>query len=243
MSDKQNSVTFYVGLFAGVSLAIAFYLGHQFWPIDSTIVNNSLEHNKIDSGNAIKMPTAQKLPNGQIPICQNTISDIASCVSGAVVNIDISKTITVTESPLQMPFNDFEFFFGPNQSPFGMVPQPRKFEKKGSGSGFIIRSDGFILTNNHVVGQADDIVVTLNDKRKFKGKVWGRDSYSDLALVKIDLNNLPVVKLGSSKVTLWSRPNGEPIAMTKSPGRISFELPNLTTGKLFKSILTKAKSL
>ncbi len=194
MNEKKSPNQFVIGLLCGLSLTLAFYLGHFFWPQNTQ--TQKIESSLTTNNNLLNKP---KINHGQIPICQNTVADIANQVSGSVVNIDISKTVTVANSLLQMPFNEFDFFFGPNQSPLGINPQPRKYEKKGSGSGFIIRSDGFILTNNHVVGQADDIVVTLNDKRKFKGKVWGRDSYTDLALVKIEGDNLPVATLGNTK--------------------------------------------
>ncbi len=194
MNEKKSPNQFVIGLLCGLSLTLAFYLGHYFWP--QSTQTQKFESSLTTNNTLLNKP---KINPSQIPICQNTVADIANKVSGSVVNIDISKTVTVANSLLQMPFNEFDFFFGPNQSPLGINPQPRKYEKKGSGSGFIIRSDGFILTNNHVVGQADDIVVTLNDKRKFKGKVWGRDSYTDLALVKIEGDNLPVATLGNTK--------------------------------------------
>ncbi len=65
----------------------------------------------------------------------------------------------------------------------------------GLGSGFIVRADGVILTNAHVVADATDVTVKLTDKREFKAKVIGADKASDVAVLKIDANNLPVVKL------------------------------------------------
>ena len=133
---------------------------------------------------------------------ENTIADIAQKASDVVVNIDISSNVNVADSPFSplLPFNDF--FFGPNFGNRQSMPfqtAPHKLERKGAGSGLVYRSDGYILTNNHVVGHADDIQVTLNDKRVFKGTVIGRDSFTDLALVKINASHLPAAQLGSSK--------------------------------------------
>jgi serine protease Do len=79
---------------------------------------------------------------------------------------------------------------------FGMAT--RYVQPQGAGSGVIIRSDGFIVTNDHVVRDAQTIDVTLFDGRKVRGELWGRDPQSDLAIVKIPRNNLPVARLGDS---------------------------------------------
>lgn len=102
--------------------------------------------------------------------------------------------------------------------PFDARPQ-RRYESQGTGSGVIIKPDGYILTNNHVVRQATEIKVTLADKRVFKGRVVGRDSFTDLALVKIDADNLPVAKLGSSKDLRpgdWAVAIGSPLGLDHS---------------------------
>src|SRR5258707_15520251 len=103
-----------------------------------------------------------------------------------VVNISTTQTV---RSPLgspqvpQLQEDDpfYEFFrrFVPN-------PGPREFQNNSLGSGFIITTDGYILTNAHVVEAADEITVKLTDKREFKAKVIGRDKNTDIALIKID---------------------------------------------------------
>jgi S1-C subfamily serine protease len=158
----------------------------------------------------------------------NTIADIAEAVAPAVVNINTRTSVIVGDMPFHfgLPFGDFQFYMGPgkhgqvpeglDQIPFGEMPRQRKFEQNGAGSGVIIRSDGYILTNNHVVKNANDIKVTLNDKRIFQGKVVGRDNFTDLALVKIDANNLPVARLGSSKSIRpgdWAIAIGSPMGL------------------------------
>ncbi len=114
-------------------------------------------------------------------------------------------------------FNDpfFQHFFGPQFR----QRQPRKFKQRGQGSGFIISKDGYILTNNHVVGDADEISVKLADGRKFKAKVVGKDPQSDVAVIKIDARNLPVLPLGNSddlEVGEWVIAIGNPFGLTQT---------------------------
>ena len=99
--------------------------------------------------------------------------------------------------------------------PFG--PQEQRLpEQRGTGSGFIISSDGVILTNAHVVEGADEIRIRLTDNREFSGKVLGLDKKTDIAVVKIEAKNLPVLKIGSSeklKVGEWVAAIGSPFGL------------------------------
>lgn len=139
-------------------------------------------------------------------LTKNVISHIAEDAGKCVVNIDTKQSVSIPDGPFSfgLPFKQFQYFFG-ERLPFdndysGQEPKKEhKFESRGAGSGVIIRSDGYVLTNNHVVRKADDIEVTLSDGRKFKGKVVGRDSFTDLALVKIDANKLPIIRFGKSE--------------------------------------------
>ncbi len=128
-----------------------------------------------------------------IPIMSNTIADIAQSVAPAVVNIEavqVRKQPQLPREILPLPFGNYEYFFN------GQKMQPR--ESHNTGSGFIVRSDGYIVTNAHVVRGSTKIKVTLNDKRVLDGTVVGTDGFSDIAVVKIDLNKLPVANMGSS---------------------------------------------
>lgn len=125
------------------------------------------------------------------------MAEVAAAVKPAVVNISSTKTIKI--SGLQSPFFDdpfFRRFFGDE---FGPFQRPREHKQSGLGSGVIVDKDGYILTNNHVIRDADEIKVKLSDKREFKGKVIGTDPKTDLAVIKIDSNHLPVLKLGDSE--------------------------------------------
>ena len=105
-------------------------------------------------------------------------------------------------------------------------------ERRGQGSGFIIDPNGIILTNNHVVDGADEVTVHLTDKREFKAKVIGTDPKTDIAVIKIEGKNLPVVKLGKSddvKVGEWVAAIGAPFGLdnTVTAGIVSAKSRNL----------------
>lgn len=131
----------------------------------------------------------------EIPLVSDSIvADIVERVSPAVVNIDTLRT-QVYRSPLAPFFDDpfFRYFFG--DTPGG---QERRVPVKGLGTGFVFRSDGYILTNNHVIEGAEEIKVTFKNGQQFNGKVVGKDPLTDIAVVKIDAANLPTIPLGDS---------------------------------------------
>jgi len=126
----------------------------------------------------------------------------------AVVNVSTTSAArSGPQSPVPEDDPFYEFFrrFGP--------PQPRDYEARSLGSGFIISADGYILTNAHVVEAAEDINVKLNDKREFKAKVIGSDKRTDVAVIKIDASGLPAVRIGDPerlKVGEWVLAIGSP---------------------------------
>ncbi|HZQ75474.1 MAG TPA: DegQ family serine endoprotease [Burkholderiales bacterium] len=139
---------------------------------------------------------------------------------GAVVNISTTQAIRRSTLPQVPGIEDEEIqeFFRrfiprqPGQGPQPPAPGPRA-ESRSLGSGFIISNDGYILTNAHVVDAADEINVRFTDKREFKAKVIGADKRTDVALIKIEGTNLPVVKLGDPaklKVGEWVVAIGAP---------------------------------
>jgi Do/DeqQ family serine protease len=137
------------------------------------------------------------------------VTEAVNRVGPAVVRIDTERTITRRIDPVfEDPF--FRRFFGESFS-----QQSPTEELRGLGSGFIIDKGGLILTNAHVVDEADKVTVRLKDGRTFEGKVQGIDEVTDLAVVKINAgNNLPVASLGSSnnvQVGDWAIAVGNPL--------------------------------
>lgn len=148
-------------------------------------------------------------------------ADLVEKQGAAVVNISTTQVIKSGRGGAQaLPFDEddpmFEFFrrFG---MPRGAMPSvPREFENRGLGSGFIVSQDGYILTNAHVVADADEVVVKLTDKRDFKAKVLGADKRTDVALIKIEASGLPTVKLGDPnklRVGEWVVAIGSPFGL------------------------------
>ncbi len=157
-------------------------------------------------------------------------TDLVEQVGPSVVNIRTSEKVVVNPSqgsPNEEEMLDFFRRFGlpipnmPKQAPRRNQPQqPQEEEQpKGVGSGFILSSDGLIMTNAHVVDGADEVLVTLTDKREFKAKIIGADKRSDVALVKIEATGLPAVKVGDvSKLRVgeWVMAIGSPFGLENS---------------------------
>ena len=163
--------------------------------------------------------------------------NVAKMVKPAVVNID------VVEKPRRSARNNSQGFPRiPGFPPLGEM-EPRT--QRGTGSGVIISVDGFILTNNHVAGEADDIKVKLADGREFKAKRIGADPETDLALVKIEAQNLPYAQLGdSSKLEQgeWVIALGSPFGLeqTMTAGIVSATSRDLKSGPYDNYIQTDA---
>lgn len=145
------------------------------------------------SGRGTYLPShsAPQVPQ-QLVETGRAFSDIVKTVSPSVVNISTVKVMKKDSGPF---FDDpfFEFF-----SPFHEFGAPRKWKERSLGSGVIVSSDGYIITNNHVIEKADEIKVTLFDKRVFRGRVVGADPKTDVAILRIDANNLPILAWGDS---------------------------------------------
>ena len=146
---------------------------------------------KIFYPHSVRAPFAPKVPS-QILETSRAFSEIVSAVSPAVVNISTTKVVRRDT----LPFSEDPFFdlFKPFHD-FGL---PKKWKEQSLGSGVIVSKDGYIITNNHVVEQSEDIRVTLFDKRSFRGKIVGADPKTDIAVVKISADNLPTVPWGDS---------------------------------------------
>ena len=134
----------------------------------------------------------------------------------AVVHV---KTKGMMQSSQQNFFDDplFDFFFGPQQQQRNNAP--KEAVPLGAGSGVIISNDGYIVTNNHVINNASQIEVTLNDKRSFTAKLIGADPSTDIALLKIDAKDLQAITFGNSddlKVGEWVLAVGNPFNLTST---------------------------
>src|SRR6266705_2021776 len=199
----------------GTLVAIAFIFGLAF---------ASALHLPKRSGAAESIEAAQTTaPRAQIPAAKpaadvgDAFVAVADHVKPAVVFIR-SQKVERAEAPRLPP--GFEDFFPRLQR--------RPQVEQGSGSGFIVSSDGYILTNNHVVAGADKVTVRLYDKREFTAKVVGTDPNTDVAVIKIDARNLPTVAFGNSdstRVGEWAlaigNPLGEAFAFTVTAGIVS----------------------
>ncbi|HSD60738.1 MAG TPA: DegQ family serine endoprotease [Burkholderiales bacterium] len=162
------------------------------------------------------LPAAAAAPGASLP----DFTELVEKQGPAVVNI--SSTQTVRQQVPQMPNipEDDPFYeFFKKFMPPGGGGAPREFESKSLGSGFIISADGYVLTNAHVVEQADEVVVKLTDKRELKAKVVGSDKKTDIALIKIEAAGLPKVALGDPnklRVGEWVLAIGAPFGFENS---------------------------
>jgi serine protease Do len=159
------------------------------------------------------------------PALVNALPNFAPLVekSGpAVVNVDVVQAPQNTSGPGQGGDDDLSEFFrrfglpdGGRGRGFQFQPQPQR----GSGSGFIVTPDGYILTNAHVVADADQVTVKMNDRREYQAKVIGVDQRTDVAVIKIDAKNLPTVRIGDPaklKPGEWVLAIGSPFGFENS---------------------------
>lgn len=152
---------------------------------------------------------------------QNAFAAVAAQVTPAVVSIHIEGTRPVSQRPQMPDMPDLRQFGFPDMG----MPFDGRGQRNGgsadqvvhaSGSGFIVSPDGMILTNNHVVADANKVTVILSDRREFDAKVIGRDPTTDVAVIKIDGKNLPTVPLGNDEATRvgdWVLAIGNPLGL------------------------------
>jgi len=197
---KQLTTLFFAALLGGM-----FALGGSLLLSPQTAESDSLDQERLG-----------KLANYNVGKIQNSPFNFVKAAEigmPAVVHIAAKQTQSRTapsgyEKNLDDMFRDF-------MNPFGGVPSPRQ----GTGSGVIVDQYGYIVTNNHVVEFADEFEVTLYDKRKFKAQLVGTDPTTDLAVLKIESNMLPVLDYGNSdkaKVGEWVLAVGNPFDLTST---------------------------
>ena len=184
MESKETIRAAKVLILAGGILAIGIVVGF--------ILAGNLSLSPITQAKETSVPAVTSL--------DSPFTQIADRVLPAVVTIDTKRTVDGDGSPqlnFEGPYGDFFKRLFPDQP--NQPKTPRTMRIPSSGSGFIIEKDGRILTNNHVIRDASDITVILNDKRKFKAKVVGSDPSTDVAVIKINADgDLPTVPLGDS---------------------------------------------
>jgi serine protease Do len=164
-------------------------------------------------------PASLKLADPNEGPSRTGFAPIVKKVLPAVVNISSTKVVkTPTQFEGQVPDDDFfRQFFGGNMP--NMRQMPREQRERGLGSGVIVSPNGYILTNNHVVDGATDVKVTLSDKRDYRARVVGTDPKVDLAILKIDADDLPAIVIGdSSKIQIgdYALAVGNPFGVGKT---------------------------
>jgi S1-C subfamily serine protease len=209
----------------GISFATTFV---SIWVYSKWIKPSS----SIDSNNQLPTNYASFF-NGNAPASTVDFTPAASSASPAVVHIKTktnAKRVDANQQRQRNPFSDLfgdedmfgDFFGGPRVMP----------EQRASGSGVLITADGYIVTNNHVVNGADEINVTLTNKKSYKAKVIGTDPSSDLAVIKIEAASLPYIVYGNSdeiKLGQWVLAIGYPLNLdvTITAGIISAKNRNI----------------
>lgn len=194
---KQVTSMILAGIVGGMITLGGFYLISPANNENSKLVNQSLPQQNY-----------AQLASDRIQSVPFDFTAAAELTMPAVVHIMSKQTKTKTETQPKES-SPFDFFFGPST----------RMPKQGTGSGVIIDGEGYIVTNNHVVDFADEITVTLYDQRKFKAKKIGTDPSTDLALLKIEAEDLPVLEFGNSdnvKVGEWVLAVGNPFNLTST---------------------------
>ena len=185
-----------------IALAVAFALGAA---TSGAVVWREHTQLPVSQANAATAPAtaAPATPLATLP--PSGFTQLVARYGPAVVNVSVIGTTKVSRNESEAPEMPQMPNFGPND-PFGeffkhfRIPSPgSRVPSRGQGSGFIISPDGYILTNAHVVDGASEVTVKLTDRREFLAKVVGADRQSDVAVLKIDAKDLPVVRPGDSK--------------------------------------------
>lgn len=161
-------------------------------------------------------------------------TDFTSAAESTVNGVVSIKSFATPRTGYQqgMPMDPFEFFFGPQNRQ--QQQQPPRQQQTGLGSGVILSKDGYIVTNNHVIDGAEKLEVALNDNRTFNAKVIGADPVTDLALIKIDADDLHVIPIGDSeslKIGEWVLAVGNPFGFTSTvtTGIVSAKARNISS--------------
>ncbi len=172
----------------------------------------------------------QDRPINSLRDLNQALVDIAAAVKPTVVTVSTERIMRVRQwSPFSSPFSNdpfFDFFFGP-RSP-RQQPREREYRQQGLGSGVIVSNDGYILTNNHVIQEADSIFVRTFDGKRYPAEIIGSDPKTDIAVLRIEAEDLPAVPVGDSDdlrvgemVMAIGSPMSENLAYTVTQGIVS----------------------
>ncbi len=203
-------------------------------------------------------PLAQNAIPPAVPIsppggAPRSFADLTSRLAPAVVNVSTSQKVPVARLRGLPPGSPLEDLFRRFQEQQGEQGEPVTREATSLGSGFVISADGYVVTNNHVISAGegrnaavvDSITVTLSDRREYKARVIGRDTLTDMALLKIDATGLPFVEFAASdevRVGDWAIAIGNPFGLggTVTAGIVSALHRNIGSGQYDRYIQTDA---
>jgi len=219
---KQTTKRFY-GIIVAIAIVSGITGAFAFSFAASAVNSPETELQEIETSiatNTTSEPSIMTLSSDNtMPSQPVDLTSAAEKACNAVVYIKVVTNGKTQTIEYYDPFEDFfEDFFGRGNG----GTQRRQIQtpkREGAGSGVIISSDGYIVTNNHVVGNADNITVTLNDNREFSARIIGTDPTTDLALIKIDGENFPTLIIGDSdalKVGEWVLAVGNPFNLTST---------------------------
>jgi len=197
MNTKWKSLG--VGILGGM-IPMGMYLFFA-QPYNTSLSDEVIDGNKDYYARSTAMYSAPSMPDNFVDASENTINSVVH------VTTKVVKTTMQTD-----PF--FEFFYGP-----GSGNKEFKQYGSGSGSGVIVSSEGYIVTNNHVIDNASEIEVILNDNSKYSATVVGADPSTDIAILKINANGLKAIPIGNSddiKIGEWVLAVGNPFNLTST---------------------------
>ncbi len=201
------------------------WLGAAALTLSSSLLTGAIMSDKISVASTAQAAPSPQLaspavaaPAGLVDLTAAAERSVNSVVYIKVTKNAVRQTVTVRD-----PFEDFfGDFFGYGNRGRGQGRQQEvetQPKRQGAGSGVIISQDGYIVTNNHVVAGADEILVKLNDNTEYKGRIIGLDETTDLALVKVEAKGLPAITIGNSdalKIGEWVLAVGNPFNLTST---------------------------
>ncbi len=208
---RMYGIIIAITLVSGLTGAFAYSWVDKFWGSDKA------DAPKISFSEGLFQETTDK----STPVQPVDLTEAAEKACPSVVYIKVTIAGKTQSVEYYDPFEDFfgDFFGRGNGNGGSRRREYQTPKQQGAGSGVIISKDGYIVTNNHVVGSAESIEVTLNDNREYKAEIIGTDETTDLALIKIDAKDLPAITIGDSdalKVGEWVLAIGNPFNLTST---------------------------